>query len=376
MIYISVIIAFLYILIIIAFIVGFDNLKSFKKNNKTTPEIKFSIIIPFRNEAENLSSLLTSIYNLNYPSDFFEVFLIDDHSSDNSLEVINSFTTKTGTVSIRILRGKKQSNSPKKDAIELGLKYASFDWIVTTDADCVVPNNWLQLFNQQIEEKQPVFISAPVKFKKQNSFLFHFQNLNFISLIGSTIGSFGIEKPIMCNGANLCYNKTAFNEVNGFEGNLKIASGDDVFLLEKMRGAFPSKVSFLKSKEAIVETNSEKNLNSFINQQIRWASKSTAYKNSFAKFVGITVLAMNLLLVVLLIASIIHPILWKYLLTLFVLKLIFDWILISKTASFLNDKKSLKYILFTSVLYPFFIVGVGILSIFKSFEWKGRKYNM
>ena len=374
MIYSLAFIALLYTLVIIAFIIGFDKIP-IVKNKNTKPKHKFSIVIPFRNETENLASLLTSLYKLNYPFDFFEIFLIDDHSSDNYLEIINSFTTKNGIVSIRILQNRKQSISPKKDAINLGLKYASFDWIVTTDADCIVPKNWLQLFNQHIEEKQSLFISAPVKFKNNNTLLFHFQNLNFISLIGSTIGSFGIKKPFMCNGANLCYNKTAFNKVNGFEGNSTIASGDDVFLLEKMNAIFPTKVSYLKAKEAIVETNSESKFTQFINQQIRWASKSSAYKSSFAKFVGITVLAINLLIVTLFIASILNLLLWKYTLMLFIQKLVFDMLLISKTASFLSCTKSIKYVLLTSMFYPFFIVYVGIFSLFKNYEWKGRKYS-
>jgi len=374
MIYIFLFIAVIYFLLILIFIVGFDKIKLIQ--NKNAPhKNKFSIIIPFRNEAHNLSNLLTSLYNLNYPANYFEVFLIDDNSSDNYLDVINSFTTKSGALSIRILRNSETIDSPKKNALNLGIKNASFDWIVTTDADCIVPENWLNLFNQQIEEKQSVFISAPVKFTNKNGLLFHFQNLNFISLIGSTIGSFGINKPFMCNGANLCYNKSAFLQVDGFQGNSEIASGDDVFLLQKMKAIFPSKISYLKSEESIVETRSENNINSFLNQQIRWASKSTAYKNWFSKFVGISVLAINLALIISLVTTIIDLVFWKFLFLIFFQKLFFDFLLIYKTATFLKSTQSLKYYIFTSIVYPFFIIFIGIISLFKNYEWKGRVFK-
>lgn len=374
MILISILIAITYFILIIAFIIGFNKIECVK--NKNTPaKNTFSIVIPFRNEAHNLSNLLTSLYSLSYPYNLFEVLLVNDNSSDNYLDVINSFTTKNGTVDIRILQSSEPFTSPKKDAINLGVKNTTFNWIVTTDADCVVPKNWLQLFNQIIEEKKPSFISAPVKFKTQNSFLYHFQNLNFTSLIGSSIGSFGLKKPFMCNGANLCYKKDAFIEVKGFEGNSKIASGDDVFLLEKMSATFPDKTLYLKSTEAIVQTNSEYSLTSFFNQQIRWASKASAYKSNFSKFVGLTVFIMNLTLIVLLILTILNTLFWKYLLAIFIQKLVIDFILILKTAIFLNNKRSLKYYIITSFLYPFFIVFTGFLSLFKSYEWKGRNFK-
>jgi len=374
MIYILVFIAILYSILIIAFTFGFDKLQTVK-NKKISPKNKFSIIIPFRNEAKNLPNLLASLYSLNYPFHLFEVFLINDNSSDNYLEVINGFTAKNGNVSIRILQGSKCTNSPKKEAINLGLKYANFNWIVTTDADCIVPKNWLQLFNQHIEEKNPSFISAPVKFIEQKTFLFHFQNLHFISLLGSTIGSFGIKKPFMCNGANLCYNKVAFNKVKGFEGNTKIASGDDIFLLEKMKIAFPTKVSYLKSEEAIVKTKAQSSWSSFFNQQIRWASKSTAYKSNFSKFVGITVFMLNFVLVISIFSTTISLLLWKYVLGIVLFKLLHDFILIVKTSIFIGATKSLKYYLIISLLYPFFIVIIGGLSLFKSYKWKGRVFK-
>ncbi|RXP56582.1 glycosyltransferase [Lutibacter sp. HS1-25] len=367
-------IALIYSVLIIGFFVGFQKLKTIKKTD-LPPKTTFSVVVPFRNETANLPQLLNSFEQLNYPTHLFEILFVNDASEDNSCVVIENFQQQFPHIKTNLLQNNRTTNSPKKDAINTAISSSKFEWIVTTDADCIVSIYWLQLFNQFIEAKNPVLIAAPVIFKKQNSLLFHFQNLNFISLMGSTIGSFGIKKSFMCNGANLCYQKTAFKNVNGFEGNTSIASGDDVFLLEKMVKNYPEQVLFLKSAEATVTTNSEKNWSLYLNQQIRWASKSTAYNSNFSKFVGIVVLSTNLLVLSLFISAILNPFFWKYFLVIFIQKTIVDFILIKKTSDFLINNNSLKYFLLVAFLYPFFITYVGISSTFKSYTWKGRVFK-
>ena len=363
-----------YCLLIGVFIIGFNNFNS--TNNKlNTATNTFSICIPFRNEAHNLPILLNSLYNLNYPTSLFEIILINDDSTDNFEQIIESFKLQNTAINLKLITNKRKTNSPKKDALNYAVEIANYNWIITTDADCIVPVNWLLQFNAFIKKEAVLFISAPVQFKPQNSFLHHFQNLNFISLMGSTIGAFGIKKPFMCNGANLCYSKNTFLELNGFNGNETIASGDDIFLLEKMIEKHASKTKFLKHTEVIVTTTSEKTWKSFINQQIRWASKSTAYKNNFAKIVSVVVFTTNVAALILGILAIVLPFYWQYLLLFFFLKISIDFILIFKTSLFLKNYKSLPFYLTTSLLYPFYIIIVSSLSLFKKYEWKGRLFS-
>lgn len=345
------------------------------KNKNVVPKNRFSIVIPFRDEAHNLPNLLNSLSALNYPSELYEILLVNDDSQDNFRLIIEEFIKQNSSLNLSLLQNIRKTNSPKKDAINTAINLSKFEWIVTTDADCMVPKLWLQMFNQFIEAEKPVFISAPVKFGTQNSFLFHFQNLNFTSLMGSTMGGFGIKKPFMCNGANLCYRKAVFFELNGFEDNTNIASGDDIFLMEKMLKAYPKKVKFLTSDENIVETNAENTWKLFMNQQIRWASKSAAYTNLFAKFVGILVFLENLLLLALGISALLFQQFWIYVAFVFAAKIIVDFILIAQSALFLKSTKSLKYYLPVSLLYPYFIVFTGCLSTFKNYDWKGRSFK-
>jgi len=374
MIYIAILISIIYSALILAFIIGFKNINVFK-NRYLVSKNTFSIVIAFRNEAKNLPTLLQSLSKLYYPTNLFEILLINDNSTDEFESIITGFTKLYPQLNISLYKNKIETSSPKKDAITIGIKQSKFEWIVTTDADCIIPTNWIQLFNQFIEEKQALFISAPVKFKSKPSFLFHFQNLNFISLIGSAVGGFGIKKPFMCNGANLCYKKQLFIELDGFLGNETIVSGDDIFLLEKMIEKYPERVHFLKSEEATVLTQSEPTWKQFMHQQIRWASKSSSYTNVFSKFIGITILSENLLILITTIFTIFNPIYWKVLLFILIQKLIIDFILLLKTAQFFKQFNSLGYFPLISLLYPFYILIISFLSMFKKYEWKGRLFN-
>lgn len=348
---------------------------------------QFSIVIPFRNEAENLPCLIKNLALLNYPKNQYEILFIDDDSTDKSVLILEAYLKKN--TNWKLLKNQRKSNSPKKDAINTAIQIAKHNWIITTDADCEVPKNWLISFNEFIDSylsknDKINMIVAPVAYKTNNSFLQNFQNMDFLSLIGSTIGGFGIKRPFLCNGANLCYKKSAFLEVNGFKGNDNIASGDDVFLMDKFLEKNKNSVQYLKSKNAIVVTKPESTFKGLLSQRIRWASKTGATKNWFGKLVGILVFLMNLLMVlgfefvVFSYCTEIHKESQRFtksFVILFLLKFNLDFLLIWKTYIFIGVKNGLKSYVFSSIFYPFFVVLVVFLSVFKKYEWKGRRFN-
>ena len=378
MLLISILITFLYCILIILFFIGFDLVQPFHlKKNETAPT--FSILIPFRNEVIELPYLLESLSKLEYPNDKYELIFINDDSNDDSVNIINNFIDKrpfdSAQGDIRVINNTRKTNSPKKDAINSAIEQAKYDWIITTDADCIVPKKWLQTFDSFIEEKQPQLIVAPVTYHSNAGFLEQFQLLDFLSLQGTTIGGFGINKPFLCNGANLCYNRQTFFEVNGFEGNTHVASGDDIFLLEKIIEKYPDKVHYLKSNEAIVITKPQPTFKQLLHQRVRWATKSTAYKNWFSKLVSIIVLAMNFLLLFLFAGSIFQMISWQLFIVLFGTKFAIDLLLLFKTTAFFNQQKVLKHYLLSSLVYPVFIMFVVIVSLKSGYSWKGRQFK-
>ena len=353
-----------YCLTIIALIYGFTQVNSFE-NIDLKPNTKFSIVVPFRNEAENLPKLLDSFSKLNYPMELFEVILVDD-ASDCRLQIADC------RFQVLVIKNIRVSNSPKKDAITTAIRVVKNDWIITTDADCVVNENWLLTIDNYIQKHKVSMIASAVTYDCKNSFLPHFQQLDLASLQGATIGSFGLGKGFMCNGANFAYTKSFFQELNGFDGNDGIASGDDVFLLQKAMSQFPEKVHYLKSENNIVITKPLDDWKSLFYQRVRWASKTGSYQSGFGIGLGLIVFGGNasLLFVV---CCLLFGIGNFYLLIFLVLaKFSVDFVLIHKTNGFLKSKTQFYFI--SCLLYPFFSVSVALYSLFGKYEWKGRRF--
>jgi glycosyltransferase involved in cell wall biosynthesis len=358
-------IAIVYVLTIGWLIYGFTKINQFEYIG-LSPKTSFSIIVPFRNEAENLPVLLESFSKLNYPTDLFEVILVDDESEERSQVADYGFQINT-------LNNIRISNSPKKDAITTAMEIVKTGWVITTDADCVVNKNWLLALDNFIQLHHVSMIAGAVTYNCNNSFLHHFQQLDLASLQGATIGSFGIQKGFMCNGANFAYTKSFFQELKGFEGNSAIASGDDVFLLQKALSQYPEKVAYLKSKNTIVTTKPVNDWKSLFYQRVRWASKTTSYQSIFGKRLGLLVFIMNfgwvycLVLTVFGILPYFSPVMY------FLIKFGIDTVLIQQTNKFLTKHK-IRYLLLSSLWYPFFSTTVALYCLFGKYEWKGRRF--
>ena len=349
---------------------GFKKVFSFETTD-LQPETKFSIVIPFRNEAKNLPDLLHSFSQLDYPRKLFEVVFVNDASQDNSVEIIEKFPALSFPYTI--IENARKSNSPKKDAISTAINQVQNDWIITTDADCFVHQDWLKTLDNYIQNYNPEMIVGAVSYLADESFLQQFQQMDLMSLQGATIGSFGIRKPFMCNGANFGYTKKLFQEMNGFEGNSGIASGDDVFLLQKANKRFPEKVHYLKSDANIVLTKPLDNFKSLFYQRVRWASKTASYESNFGKILALVVFAGNLAIVISFFLTLFSLFsFWNWYL-LFAIKIFIDFTILYQTGKFLKPK-SVKFFLISNLFYPFFSVSVAVFSLFGKYEWKGRRF--
>ena len=338
--------------------------------NETKSITTFSIIIPFRNEAKRLPELLTSITQLHYANTHFEVLLVDDDSSDASVAIINSFSEKHPEINIQILDNNRISSSPKKDAITTAITVSKFDWILTTDADCILPHSWLNSYHITVINECADFIAGPVSLKVQSRFFDQFQLLDILSLQGATLGSFGLNKPMMVNAANLGYRKACFQELNGYQNNTHIASGDDVFLLETFI-ANGLKVQYLNTPKALVHTYPEPQLKALIEQRKRWAAKTKHYNSAFTKSIALIVFFGNLSWAIGLILAFNNSILGVFL----IFKLLVDFLLINKTAHLYKQKIGLNHFILAAIFYPFFSTYVAVLSLMNTYQWKDRTFR-
>lgn len=354
----------------------FLKIKPFEITGKTAAPIRFSIIIPARNEEDNIKACLSTILDQQYPPDQFEVIVINDHSTDNTRGVIQLLQQQYANLRLldleALVKG-KPLNSYKKKAIGLAIAQAYGDWIITTDADCFVSKNWLRSYAVFINEHQPVFVAAPVKFINNGSFISIFQCLDFISLQGITASSVENNFHSMCNGANLAYSKKVFTAVGGFSGIDNIASGDDMLLMHKIYLLHPQKVKFLLSKEAVVQTAPMPDWKSFLNQRIRWASKADTYDDKRIFWVLALVYLLNLLFVGLLIVSFFKPALFLYWLILILCKTAIELRFMIPVAKFFNETKILWWFGVMQPFHIFYTVVAGWLGKFGTYKWKGRE---
>lgn len=373
--YIASILLILYSILINIYLHWLRKLPYFRSGAQYKPVTSFSIIIPARNEAANIASCIESICRNNYPAELFEIIVVDDFSDDETSLLVKKMRANISNLELIEMKDVLQHkiNSYKKKAIETAVAKARHQWIITTDADCMVPARWLFLFDEFIRENDAVFVAAPVMFFNTGIFLSVFQCLDFISLQGITAASVGAGFHSMCNGANLAYRKDVFAEVNGFAGVDNIASGDDMLLMHKIKEKYPEQVEYLFSRKAVVKTQAMPDWKSFFNQRIRWASKSTSYSDKKIFSVLLLVYFTNFFLLLLLPAAIYDYHFLFYFIELFVLKAIAEMPFMYAASSFFEMQYLLKWFVPMQPLHIFYTVISGFLGKFGKYEWKGRR---
>jgi cellulose synthase/poly-beta-1,6-N-acetylglucosamine synthase-like glycosyltransferase len=334
------------------------------------PTTKFSIIIAARNEEDNIAACLDSIQKLQYPKELYEVIVVDDHSEDNTASVVRRY------LDIRLLQLKdephKVSHAYKKQAIALGISKSSGDYIVTTDADCIVPLDWLRCFDSMVRKKHCAFIAAPVAIHNESSCLQIFESIDFMMLQGITAASVHTGIHAMSNGANLCYRRAAYEEAGGFTDTDHIASGDDMLLMQKIKNRHPHEIGYCHMKEAIVLTRGATNMHSFLMQRIRWASKGKYYDEYILKLILMIVFLFNLSILILMGMHIIMPELFLMTGLLLIYKICVELLFLYPVSKFFHKERFLLYFIPFQPLHIIYMVFAALLGNFTKYTWKGR----
>ncbi len=365
--YYLVIVFVLYFFLMIVLLTGW--LKATRINKPLYGQPKFiSIVIAARNEEAAIESLLESISYLNYPANCFELIVVDDHSTDKTSETVTRFFEAKKNENEKLILSEGKG---KKDALVSGIKEANGEIIVTTDADCVVPANWLQRINEIFLDKKCLLCVGAVKIQPHD-FFSTLQSLEFSSVIGTGASTLKLGFPTMCNGANLSFRKEIFEKVNGYDGNDHLASGDDQFLMQKINSAFPNSISFLSFSDSVVTTRPTNNLFEFIEQRIRWASKWSEEQWQ-SKLLALFVFVFQASWLLAIGWSLINPSL-----ILFILigaKTFLELFFLKNINRFLSLNFTLLPFFLLQFIYAPYVILVAILSQVKGFVWEGRSHR-
>jgi len=334
---------------------------------------KLSVIIPVRNEAANIGVLLDDLGKQSLGRNHVEVIIVDDSSTDSTADIVIDYKALNQIDLKLISLADVPVSSPKKRAITEALKVAAGQFIVTTDGDCRVGKRWLETIVQTYLQTDAKFISGPVTFLEEENTFEIFQTIEFSSLIGTGASLLEAGHPTMCNGANLAYERTAFEEVGGYAGVDHIASGDDEFLLQKIHLRYGNRICFLKNKDAIVHTRPQENWRAFYRQRIRWASKWAVNKRVATMAVAIFIFLVNLITLIVLIKAISENRMNIGFNTILLMKFLPEFLFLSLIIRFLGKKRLLAYIPLVQLFYPLYVLFFGLTAQRKGYEWKGRR---
>jgi len=344
------------------------------KNRK--PVLGVSIVLAVRNEAIHIKKCLESLQNQDYPKALFEIIIVDDYSKDNTVEIIKS-TKAANTILLHlkdILTGEETMRNYKKKALAMGVANAKHDIIMTTDGDCKAGRKWLRTMADYYSNNNCLLVAGPLIYQKSNAIFENSQALEILGLAGITAGQFFLKEPIMCNGANLLFDKKIFLEAQNTTSYKAYASGDDAFLLQYVRKKFPCKTGFVKSINATVTTFAEKTLSGFLQQRLRWSSKTKSINKGAGTMLMYAVFCFEVSLLMNCIFGVLFS---NYLLLvgaiMFLTKSIFDFVLLYKTSRFFKQIKLLWLFLFSQIFQLVYISLFGLFIFKRGYIWKQRQ---
>ncbi len=364
----------IYVVLITIYYISWMRLPFFIYKASDVYSTKVSVIIPARNEEENIANCIQDLMKQTFPKQLMEILIIDDASTDNTVAIAKEIIHQHPEFNIKIisLNNLPSMNANKKNAIAIGIRNATGSLMVNTDADCRYSMKWIETMVGYYEKNNAKFISAPVCFMSDYSFFEKMQTLEFMSLIGIGAAAINTGIPMMCNGANIAFERAAYMEVNGDINSEGIASGDDIFLMLKIADKYPQGIHFIKSLDATVYTYAKKTINEFYMQRKRWASKGMKYTNIPITAVAMITYFANLAWLLNLILCIFYPTMIPVFIILTLACMCVEIPFLYALAAFFNRRKLIMIYLPTFIFNIFYVIIIGAMGSIGKYAWKGR----
>jgi cellulose synthase/poly-beta-1,6-N-acetylglucosamine synthase-like glycosyltransferase len=319
-----------------------------------------------RNEQDNIPGLLASLSAQDYPAEYLEIIIVNDHSVDETAGLLRDLAQ--GNISVVDLT----DGAGKKAALAAGISRAKNQHIVITDADCRFGREWLSAMAAYFSGHKAKILIGPVICEHGKGLWHKMQSLEFLSLVGVTAGAAGLGSPIMANGANMMFARDLYLSFKD-EETTATASGDDVFFILWAKKKYPGKIHFLLSQQAVAVTTPQEGLRGFIHQRLRWASKSRYYRDVSLVSAALTVYTFCTLMLFLLLGSFMIRLFLYAALIMFLSKCLTDLIFLTDVTSKFRRRSLLKVFIPVQVVYPFYIFIIGTLGQLIQIRWKGRK---
>ncbi|HCA78288.1 MAG TPA: hypothetical protein DEP53_00995 [Bacteroidetes bacterium] len=329
-----------------------------------------SIVVAARDEEANIQSCLNALAKQDYDVPRYEIIIVDDHSSDHTRSLVQGYAEKHADPEIKVISLDIQAGEHGKPAaISRGVEAARGEIILCTDADCVVPTRWVHSMAGCFDPAV-AFVAGPVREREAGNLFMKLQSLEFLGLLTTAAGLIGSGTPIICNGANIAFRKSAFDKIQGY-GRMK-SSCDDETLMQRIITNRIGRVVFNADVQAMVATNTPGSFREFLNQRTRWAAKRGRYDDPFIllRLIGLYLFFLGLLLSA--IASIMLPALRSAVVAILILKALAEFVVLNSGAQLLHSRLRLSYFLIAEVFHVPYIAIAAFIGQIKSIRWKGR----
>ncbi len=346
----------IFLLLVIPFYLQLWLLVAKEENtNPTNSTSPISVVIPFRNERDNLEILKNCIDSLVLIAGD-EIIFVDDQSSDEGFDLLNNLRSECRLVTIP--PGKQGS---KKEALKLGINLAKNEWILSLDADCTMSSEWINAWRTEIRDNRDFIAGQVALSSATNSMLELFNSAEQLTLQTLSKSSINRKTPMLCSGANLMFRKSIWESTGAYKSHLYVSSGDDVLFMKDV-ASIGGNIDFANNTNCTVSTVSISSFKEWLQQRLRWMSKTSHIAGINSRFHGILLVAW---LFVIPIGLLVYG--WIYLL------IFIPESLVLRIASPFKPKLS-NYLFwpFFRIIYPFLVLLLFVASFFVKLKWKDR----
>lgn len=359
---------------------GFARLRNIAARRPTiTPDElpSISLVVAARNEADNLPRLLHCLFGQEYPAGKLEIIVVDDRSEDGSWNILQKAAEEHPRFRALRVTDLLPDFAPKKRALDLGIRSASGEIILLTDADCTPPPTWAQAMARCYTGETNIVLGySPYRFDHGGSFLVRgMLSLDYLSLAAVAAASAGWGRPLTATGTNLSYRRKEFLRTNGFEKIKQWVSGDDDLFVHRAAEDGWGRFSFATAPESFVPAAAPSSWRQFANQRARYASKGRDYDVRVTLgLLAVYLLSVSLVLGAIVVATGMTAWAWPVFLV-WLAKSSFEFLFLARVAFAFREQRLLFFFLPTALLHPFYVSIFGFAGLRGRFRWKGDDFR-
>jgi len=386
--YFTLLLSFIYMSVILCFRIGLGRAERVSRKmlrRHADPEkLPFvSVVISARNEREYIGRCLESLIDQSYPSHLYEIVAVDDRSEDGTLSIIRSYADRSDVRIIPLENDEPEGLTGKQTALDKAIRYSRGEIILTTDADCIVPFDWVSVMTSffsdpevgvvagfsTIDDRSPDFR----KLGKWRRLFLKMQSFELLTLFTAFAGGMGLGLALACTGNNLAYRRKVYEQMGGFKRIGRTVAEDNMFIqwvnLNTSWRIIPCCL-----RESLVITMPKVTLRDLLAQRIRWASNSLENRLSALAFM-VAVYGMNLLLYPTFLLSLAGVIPIWIGPTAIAMKFLPEYLLVSKGIRMFGRGDLMKFFLPIQPLHTLYILICGLAGLPGKARWKGREYK-